>query len=62
MVHEVLTGANQAAEAVLLPPRLRALEAAVADLSDRIGRRYFTILPERHALGVGEPDELQGAA
>jgi uncharacterized alpha-E superfamily protein len=62
MVHDVLAGQNQAAEAVLLPPRLRALEAAVADLSDRIGRRYFTLLPERHALGVGEDDELAGAA
>jgi uncharacterized alpha-E superfamily protein len=62
MVHDVQTGANQAAEAVLLPPRLRALEAEVADFSDRIGRRYFTLLPERHAVGVGEPDELQGAA
>jgi uncharacterized circularly permuted ATP-grasp superfamily protein/uncharacterized alpha-E superfamily protein len=62
MVHDVLAGQNQAAEAVLLPPRLRALEAAVADLSDRIGRRYFTLLPERHAVGVGEADELAGAA
>jgi uncharacterized alpha-E superfamily protein len=62
MVHDVLAGQNQAAEAVLLPPRLRALEQAVAELSDRIGRRYFTLLPERHAVGVGEADELQGAA
>jgi uncharacterized alpha-E superfamily protein len=62
MVHDVLAGPNQAAEAVLLPPRLRALEAAVANLSDRIGRRYFTLLPERHAVGLGEADELKGAA
>jgi uncharacterized alpha-E superfamily protein len=62
MVQDVIAAPLQAQEAVTLPPRLRALEAAVADLSDRIGRRYFTLLPERHALGVGEEDEIRGAA
>jgi uncharacterized alpha-E superfamily protein len=62
MVADVIAAPFQAQEAVTLPPRLRALEAAVADLSERIGRRYFTLLPERHALGLGEEDDIRGAA
>jgi len=62
MVQDVIDSPSQAQEAALLPPRLRKLEAAVAGLSERIGRRYFTLLPERHAVGVGGPAELLGAA
>jgi uncharacterized circularly permuted ATP-grasp superfamily protein/uncharacterized alpha-E superfamily protein len=62
MVADVIAAPFQAQEAVTLPPRLRTLAAAVADLSDRIGRRYFTLLPERHALGLGEEDEVSAPA
>jgi uncharacterized alpha-E superfamily protein len=56
-------------EAVRLPERLRAIEAGVSSLSDRINRRYFALLPIVQPLGVfGEPDadeeapKLRGAA
>lgn len=60
------SGGDEAAAA--LPPRLRALEAATAELSDRIARRYFALLPPARGLGFDlgaeEParGELRGAA
>jgi uncharacterized circularly permuted ATP-grasp superfamily protein/uncharacterized alpha-E superfamily protein len=63
MVAEVVASPNQAAAAAGLPPRLRALEAAMAGLSDTVARRYFALLPAAHAVGIeGAAPTLRGAA
>jgi uncharacterized alpha-E superfamily protein len=63
MVHSVETAPDQARAATLLPPRLRALRDAVADLSDRVSRRYFALLPTARSVGVDtETPALLGAA
>jgi uncharacterized circularly permuted ATP-grasp superfamily protein/uncharacterized alpha-E superfamily protein len=63
MVAEVAAASRQAAVAASLPPRLRALEAALAGLSDTVARRYFALLPAAHAVGVEErAPTLRGAA
>jgi len=63
IVYSVESAADQARAATLLPPRLRALRDAVADLSDRISRRYFALLPTARSVGVeAEPPALLGAA
>ncbi|MBL6454200.1 circularly permuted type 2 ATP-grasp protein [Belnapia sp. T6] len=67
MVREVIAAARaeamQAELVLALPPRLRAMEGAVADLSNRIARRYFSLLPAVHSLGPTAPDApLRGAA
>ena len=63
MVYSVESAAQQTRAATLLPPRLRALRDAVADLSDRVSRRYFALLPTARSVGVeAEPPALLGAA
>lgn len=63
MVHSVEVAPDQARAATLLPPRLRALRDDVADLSDRISRRYFALLPTARSVGLeGETPALLGAA
>jgi uncharacterized alpha-E superfamily protein len=63
MVREVADAAIQAEAATRLPPRLRAMEGAVAALSNRISRQYFTLLPAAHSLGPTAPGgRLRGAA
>lgn len=63
MVREVADAAIQAEAATRLPPRLRAMEGAVAALSNRIARQYFTLLPAAHSLGPTAPGgRLRGAA
>ncbi len=63
MVAEVAAAPRQAAAACRLPPRLRALEASLAALSDGVGRRYFALLPAAHAVGIeGAAPTLRGAA
>ena len=63
MVREVATATVQAEAAMRLPPRLRAMEGAMAALSNRIARRYFTLLPAAHSLGPAAPGgRLRGAA
>ena len=59
MVEAVATAAEPAAEAVRLPPRLAALSAQVAALSEAIARRYFSHVPMAQPLGVGE-EQAQG--
>ena len=63
MVQTVAAAADQARAATLLPPRLRALRNSVAELSDRLSRRYFALLPTARSVGVeaGAP-ALLGAA
>jgi uncharacterized alpha-E superfamily protein len=52
IVGEVAAAPHQAACAAALPARLRALEAAMAGLSDSVARRYFALLPAAHAVGI----------
>ncbi|MDB5372045.1 MAG: hypothetical protein JWP04_687 [Belnapia sp.] len=64
MVRDVVMAPAQAEAAFRLPPRLRAMEGAVAALSNRIARRYFTLLPAAHSLGptTAPGGRLRGAA
>lgn len=47
----VLEARDPAATTVALAPRLTAMQAEIAALSDSIARRYFTLLPPAQALG-----------
>ena len=60
MVREVQTAADQAAEALLLPPRLGQLRQGVAELSDAVSRRYFALLPASQSLGLWPEGENAG--
>jgi uncharacterized circularly permuted ATP-grasp superfamily protein/uncharacterized alpha-E superfamily protein len=57
VISDVLGARDQNAATAILPARLRALEGAVADLSDRVSRRYFAMLPVARSVGM-EEDEL----
>lgn len=61
LARAVAAGPDQAGAAALLPARLRPLRDAVAELSDRISRRYFALLPTARAVGLDGPS-LRGAA
>ncbi|PPQ26873.1 circularly permuted type 2 ATP-grasp protein [Rhodopila globiformis] len=61
IVHAVLQSPDQMAATARLPPRLRQLDLAIADVGDRVSRRYFTLLPVARSLGM-EPEPLRGAA
>lgn len=59
----VAAAAIQAEAAAGLPDRLQAIEAGVADLSDRVTRRYFVLLPAAQTLGLeASPPRLAGVA
>ncbi|WP_149539627.1 circularly permuted type 2 ATP-grasp protein [Siccirubricoccus phaeus] len=63
MVREVAASPAQAEAAIRLLPRLKAMEGAVAALSDRVSRRYFALLPAPQSLGHGSSTgRLRGAA
>jgi len=63
IVQDVLRSPDQVAATARLPARLRALEAQVISLADRVSRRYFTLLPIARSLGVDtDPPRLRGAA
>jgi uncharacterized circularly permuted ATP-grasp superfamily protein/uncharacterized alpha-E superfamily protein len=58
MVDAVVAHDDPAGEAIRLPPRLRAIEAEVCALSDRVNRRYFALLPPAQSLGIAiDPDD-----
>ena len=59
LVATLLAASDQPAAASALPPQLRTLSAELAALSDRIVRRYFSLLPAAQSLGWAE---LEGAA
>ena len=44
-----------------LPPRLRTLAGSIGDVAVEVSRRYFTLLPIAHSLGM-ESETLLGAA
>ena len=55
--------ADQSVAALFLPARLRSLRDAVADLSDRVSRRYFALLPTVRTVGIEAPARsMRGAA
>jgi uncharacterized alpha-E superfamily protein len=53
LVADVLAAPDQAVAAAAAPARLRRIGSALAALSDHIGRRYFTLLPEARTVGWG---------
>ncbi len=63
MVRAVAEAADQSVAALFLPARLRALRDAVAELSDRVSRRYFALLPTARTVGIEAlPRSMRGAA
>ena len=63
MVRAVSESGDQSVAALFLPARLRSLRDAVAELSDRVSRRYFTLLPTVRAVGIEAlPRSMRGAA
>ena len=63
MVRAVAEAGDQPVAALFLPARLRTLRDAVADLSDRVSRRYFALLPTARTVGVETlPRSMRGAA
>ncbi len=71
LVENVLDAKDQAIAASELPPKLEGIAGAIAELSDRITRRYFALLPVAQTLGVAsesvdtveeQTSELAGAA
>ncbi len=63
MVRMVSEAADQSVASLFLPARLRALRDAVAELSDRVSRRYFALLPTARTVGIEAPvPPMRGAA
>jgi uncharacterized circularly permuted ATP-grasp superfamily protein/uncharacterized alpha-E superfamily protein len=67
LVEGVLAAPDQSVAASNLPRQLEGVAATLGDLSDRITRRYFALLPMAQSLGTGEiatedAEELLGVA
>ena len=63
LVTGVLRASNQMQAASRLTEPLAALAAAIESLSERVSRRYFTLLPIARSLTMdSEPSSLPGAA
>jgi uncharacterized alpha-E superfamily protein len=63
MVRSISEAADQSVAALFLPARLRALRDGVAELSDRVSRRYFALLPTTRTVGIEAlPRPTRGAA
>eukprot|EP01037_Dinobryon_pediforme_P009710 gene9709-9775_t len=71
LVENVLEAKDQAVAASAVPEKLAGISSAIGDLSDRITRRYFALLPVAQTLGIApetddaidDPaEELVGAA
>jgi uncharacterized alpha-E superfamily protein len=63
LVAQVIAAADQAGAAAALPPRLDAIGARIAALSDAVTRRYFALLPAAQTLGLeGAEPAIRGAA
>ncbi len=52
MTQRLLDAPDQSREAASLPPVLRGMAADLGELSDRVTRRYFALLPPARAVGV----------
>ncbi|HEY1934965.1 MAG TPA: circularly permuted type 2 ATP-grasp protein [Acetobacteraceae bacterium] len=53
IVRDVAAAPDQERAALALPDRLRNLRDDIAELSDRLSRRYFALLPTARAVGMG---------
>jgi uncharacterized circularly permuted ATP-grasp superfamily protein/uncharacterized alpha-E superfamily protein len=63
MVAELVAAPDQAMAAANLPPRLEAMAARIAALSDAVTRRYFALLPVTQTVGrEGGTPALRGGA
>jgi uncharacterized circularly permuted ATP-grasp superfamily protein/uncharacterized alpha-E superfamily protein len=63
MIRMVSEATDQSVASLFLPARLRALRDAVAELSDRVSRRYFALLPTARTVGIEAPARsMRGAA
>ncbi len=63
LVGRVAAAPDEAAAAAAAAPELTAIAGSVADLSDRITRRYFALLPLVRTVGLStEPTVQRGAA
>ena len=67
IVQDVLTAPDQTAAAARLGPRLSGLMSLIDSISDRVSRRFFTLLPIARNLSVDsdpadQPNERSGAA
>ena len=63
MVQRVADAPDQAVAAAALPEILHRHAASMADLSDRVTRHYFALLPASQTFGTGEETPpLRGAA
>ena len=63
LVGNVFAAPDQEVAAAALPPRLEEVAQALADLSDRITRRYFALLPAVRTVGMtADVTQLRGAA
>jgi uncharacterized circularly permuted ATP-grasp superfamily protein/uncharacterized alpha-E superfamily protein len=63
MVRTLSEAGDQSVAALFLPARLRSLRDAVAELSERVSRRYFALLPTARTVGIEAPSRsLRGAA
>jgi uncharacterized circularly permuted ATP-grasp superfamily protein/uncharacterized alpha-E superfamily protein len=56
LVEAVLVSRDQSVAASGLPPKLEGISTALAELSDRITRRYFALLPVVQTVGVSDGD------
>ncbi len=52
LVQRVLAARDQAVEATLAAPELKAMADTLAAMSDALTRRYFALLPAAQALGI----------
>jgi uncharacterized alpha-E superfamily protein len=60
IIRDVLAARDQNVAAAYLPPRLLALEGAIGELSDRVSRRYFAMLPVARSVGMDQDERLVG--
>lgn len=62
MVRDLSRAPDESAAAIALAPRLVSLKDGIAELSDRVSRRYFALLPAAHTVGIEVQPSLRGAA
>jgi len=59
LVEGVLAAKDQSLAASDLPPMLEGIANTIGDLSDRITRRYFALLPVARSVGTGEAEDIE---
>lgn len=61
LVEGVMASRDQSQAASDLPPQLEQISANLAELSDRITRRYFALLPVARSFGAGDEEEADAS-